>query len=339
MRISRFGRYALSSCAAAATLAACGGSQPLIDAPRAMPQAPAAAVRAYRGRSWMDVGVKDRDLLYVTNQNGEVNVYRYWQHTLVGVLADFEQPMGECVDASGNVYIADYQANKVEEYAHGAMKPTYVISDNYGPYGCAIDPKTGNLAVANFGPNYYKGGNLEIYVHARGKPIMYGATCYDSHFMSVGYDKYGNLLSEASFHYDGSYSGDFYYLPAKGNTVSCIDVPGPQSSWNWYDVFSILWDGKYWVIDSYDLYRYSINIKAQYIDTITLSGEGYLGPIAIYRKSHNAYGTQLVGTSGYNYSGTPEVTYWNYPAGGDPIFQITSKDLDKPYGVAISLKQ
>jgi hypothetical protein len=92
------------------------------------------------------------------------------------------------------------------------------------------------------------------------------------------------------------------------------------------------------VIDSDGLYRYSINIKAQYIDTITLSGEGNLGPIAIYRKSLDAYGTQLVGTSGYLYSGTAEVTYWKYPAGGDPIFQITSKDLDKPYGVAISLK-
>jgi len=285
----------------------------------------------------MDGGLKNQDLLYVTNQNGLVNVYRYQQHTLAGVLTDFEQPMGECVDASGNVYITDYQANRVEEYVHGAKKPTYVIKDTYGPYGCAIDPKTGNLALANFGP-YDEDGNLEIYVHARGKPIIYGATCYDSHFWSVGYDKYGNLLSEASFHYDGSYSGDFYYLPAKSKTVSCIDIPGPQSSWNWYEVFSILWDGKYWVIDTNDLYRYSINIKAQYIDTITLSGEGYLGPIAIYRKSRNAYGTQLVGTSGYNYSGTPEVTYWKYPAGGAPIFQIKSKDLDKPYGVAISLK-
>ncbi|HEY2475595.1 MAG TPA: hypothetical protein VGI19_12465, partial [Candidatus Cybelea sp.] len=189
-------------------------------------------------------------------------------------------------------------------------------------------------------PYYDKAGNLEIYVHARGKPIRYGATapCYDNHFMSVGYDKYGDLLSEASYQYSASYSGDFYYLPAKGKTLSCIDVPGPRSSWNWYEVFSILWDGKYWVIDSYDLYRYSINIKAQYVDTITLSGEGYLGPTAIYRKSLNAYGTQLVGTSGYLYGGTPELTYWKYPAGGSPIFQITSKDLDTPYGVAISLK-
>ncbi|HEY2475776.1 MAG TPA: hypothetical protein VGI19_13385 [Candidatus Cybelea sp.] len=115
-------RYAFSI--AAALLAGCGGSQPPIGAPRAMPQAPAAAVRAYSGRSWMDAGAKDQDLLYVTNQNGLVNVYRYWQHTLVGVLTDFEQPMGECVDPSGNVYITDYQANKIVEYAHGAMKPT-----------------------------------------------------------------------------------------------------------------------------------------------------------------------------------------------------------------------
>jgi hypothetical protein len=38
MKISDFGRYALSSCVAATMLAGCGGSQPPIGAPGAMPQ-------------------------------------------------------------------------------------------------------------------------------------------------------------------------------------------------------------------------------------------------------------------------------------------------------------
>jgi len=40
MRSTDLGRYALSSCVAAAMLAACGGSQPPIGAPGAMPLQP-----------------------------------------------------------------------------------------------------------------------------------------------------------------------------------------------------------------------------------------------------------------------------------------------------------
>lgn len=46
-------------------------------------------------------------------------------------------------------------------------------------------------------------------------------------------------------------------------------------------------------------------------------------------------GTQVVGTvSSYDY---PEVFFWEYPAGGAPIAEITT-GLDLPFGVAISLK-
>ena len=44
-------RYALSSCVAAAMLAGCGGSQPPIGAPVAMPQSRAIAQRTARGAS------------------------------------------------------------------------------------------------------------------------------------------------------------------------------------------------------------------------------------------------------------------------------------------------
>jgi hypothetical protein len=53
MRILDFSRYALTSCAAAAMLAGCGGSQPPIGAPGAMPQTSAVATRAERGKSWI----------------------------------------------------------------------------------------------------------------------------------------------------------------------------------------------------------------------------------------------------------------------------------------------
>ncbi len=72
-------------------------------------------------------GLKQRDLLYVSNADGTVSVYRYWQRTLVGVLTNFTQPMGECADAAGDVYITDYAASTISEYAHGGTKPIRVL--------------------------------------------------------------------------------------------------------------------------------------------------------------------------------------------------------------------
>jgi hypothetical protein len=48
-----FSHDALSSCVAVALLAGCGGSQPLIGVPGAMPQSRAIAQYAELGKSWI----------------------------------------------------------------------------------------------------------------------------------------------------------------------------------------------------------------------------------------------------------------------------------------------
>ena len=53
MRITGFGRFALSTCVAAAMLAGCGGSQPPIGAPGAMQQSSPLATHTDRGGSWV----------------------------------------------------------------------------------------------------------------------------------------------------------------------------------------------------------------------------------------------------------------------------------------------
>jgi hypothetical protein len=63
MQVSHLSRYALSSCAAAAILAGCGGSQPPIATPGAMPLSRAIATHADRAGSWMLPEAKSKDLL------------------------------------------------------------------------------------------------------------------------------------------------------------------------------------------------------------------------------------------------------------------------------------
>jgi hypothetical protein len=69
---------ALSICVAAALLAGCGGSQPPIGAPGAMPLTSALATRADRGKSWMLPEAKSESSLYISDDlRSQVYVFSY----------------------------------------------------------------------------------------------------------------------------------------------------------------------------------------------------------------------------------------------------------------------
>lgn len=329
MKILQRGRSVFSLAACIALFAGCAGP----------PTIPSGGGLGF-GQSWIESDALRQDLLYVTNADGVVNVYRYRQHTLVGVLTSFNQPEGECADGAGNVYIADYGAKKVFAYAHGGKSPMETFDTSpYSPFGCAVNMRNGDLAVANY--YNHQRGNVEIYRHARGKPVIY-AYPYIAGFRSVGYDSKGNLLATDGNGYSSSYYGShFAYLPKNGIKLIGVEFCYGTScgSW-WVSVQGIQWDGKYWVFNTESaLFRWTIaNNKAQYVDEIKLSGtyEDEMGPFWLYRQNSKAPVTQVVGSS--SYGSRAAVFYWNYPAGGDPVGSATS-DLDAPFGVVGSLKQ
>jgi hypothetical protein len=287
---------------------------------------------------WMAKGLKGYDLLYVTNKNGAVNVYKYLKHTLVGVLTDFRWPIGACADYAGNVYVTDWEANKIVEYAHGGTKPIETIRDQFAPSNCSVNPVNGDLAVANYGNlnNRYRPGNIFIYARGKGKPVKYEGNDGEK-FQGCAYDDRGDLLAAGAFGISGPFYTNFYYLPKLSKSMEPMDLPGPSNSWEWGGIRGLAWDGKYWVVDSGDLYRYSINVKAQYVDKIVLSD--FVPDIWIYRKGRKSPATQIVGANGTytTRSNDANVFYWNYPAGGSPIGTIT-KGLDAPVGITVSLK-
>jgi len=156
------------------------------------------------GSPWMAAGLAKRTILYVSNGNGVVNVYEYWTHKLVGVLTQFTQPAGECVDKSGDVYIVDYQAKTISEYAHGGKKPIEVIRDSYQPLACSVDRE---ISPAR---------------------IMVKRTPID-HFSACAYDDRGDLLASSSNGYSGHYYGDFDYLPKKSKNILSMNPPGRRA--------------------------------------------------------------------------------------------------------------
>lgn len=327
---------------AAAILGACAGGAPTALPPTAVNPAPnsvagPAAQSRVAGGSWMSPDAAQRDLLYVSNANGTVSVYRYWQHTLVGVLTNFSKPQGECSDRAGNVYIADSANKKVYEYAHGGKKPIRVLSEApLQPYGCSVSPANGDLAVANAAGDEYTPGNLTIYPHGTGTPKTYQGP-YDDHFINCAYDDRGDLFanSQIVYYYSFFYEIAFYYLPKRGPNLIPEKLSDPYFSSGWPYVYAVSFDGKYWVVDAAnELFLYKININPQYIGKIEFTGNYGIGPATLLRKTLAGRATQIAGAA--DTRSTSAVDYWKYPDGGSPIYSIT-KDLDDPTGIAISL--
>lgn len=340
MRLSKATRLGVVL-AGGALLVHCGGFRQSLVPPAASPGLRTTPNQSARSQdrhrqSWMVKGIGQRDLLYVSNANGTVNVYTYWQRRLVGVLTNFARPLGECSDKSGNVYIVDNSKKKVFEYAHGGKKPIKVLSDApYFPFGCSVAPASGNLAVAN-DPyySYYAKGNVAVYPHGGGTPKIYYGTTYNDHFNSVAYNDRGDLLTTSTYGYLNFYT-EFYYLPRGGSSLILMNLPPPYGS-GWDYVQGVAFDGRYWLVLSFNtIYQFKINIKAQLVGSVKLYG-GYSdsGPIAVYRKSLESVATQVVGANGTSNKSAAE--YWYYPAGGNPYATVT-KGLDQPYGTAISL--
>jgi hypothetical protein len=285
-------------------------------------------------RSWMVSGAINQDLIYVSNSDNEVTIYTASSQRLVGVLTGFTQPMGECVDSTGNVYIADYAAEQLLEYAHGGRKPIKTFSDSpYSPYTCAIDPTTGDLAVADDG-NSSQAGDIAIWPPGSSQPTRY-ADSQILNFSAAAYDGSGNLLVCNSYSY-GRQTG-FAWLPHGGTRLINVMVPGPKGFQNW-SLSGIAWDGQYFVLDAYDWYRVSlIHGQAYYVDEILPDYPEDVypsGPLWIYKSGSQM--RVIDGLSGDGYGGA--VGIWSYPAGG-PLTSTFTHGIDQPFGVALSPKQ
>ncbi|MGA8099593.1 MAG: hypothetical protein WB810_13150, partial [Candidatus Cybelea sp.] len=144
--------YALT-CATVAMLAGCGSS---LQA--AAPPATAAKISA----SWMAPAAKNTDLLYISDVGtDQVYVFSYPQGSLVGTLSGFNTPVRECSDTAGNVFVTNTNAENILEYAHGGSSPIATYHDkDFLPTDCSVDPASGSLAVANYGPKGTNRGNL-----------------------------------------------------------------------------------------------------------------------------------------------------------------------------------
>jgi hypothetical protein len=179
-----------------------------------------------------------KNLLYVTD--GNVEVYSYPQGQLEGQLTGFSYAFGDCSDRKGNVYITDYAANRVVEYAHAGAKPirTLTVPGN-APWSCAIDPVSGNLAVTAAGNASGGGATLAIYRGAEGKPKTYS----DREILGYAfcaYDDAGNLFVDGTPAPGYGYNFELAELARGKRSLKGVTLQG-GTPW----MGTLQWDGQY----------------------------------------------------------------------------------------------
>jgi len=304
-------RGCLAALTLAAGIAGCAGHETGSSGP--IPVAIQPAVHQNHRGSWMKTEGKSQTLLYISDTvNHDVNVYTYPGLKYAGQLTGFSFPEGECADKAGNVWITD-GGGAVYEYAHGGTNPIATLTSNmYVPQGCAVDPKTGNLAVAN--------GNVEVLVFQGGTGFL---TIYRdfnySQTTSLAYDDHSNLFAVGS---DQSTFFHYAELPAGGEAFTDITLngfPTMQGSGG------VQWDGTYMVVgDSQQtLYR--------------VQGSNVVGATALTATC--AFAFDIIASKGTviapDQCGSNLVGVYPYPAGGSPIKAVTS-GMTTPFGVALS---
>jgi hypothetical protein len=320
-------RYASLTLAFAATIVlnGCGGrgfeAQSL----------PAGATGAAQRLSWMSPAAGN-NLLYVSDYQ-DVLVYDYGTDKQVGKLDYFTHAAGSCTDAKGDVFVTNDGAADVLEFAHGKSSPIQTLIDPTPyPSDCAVDPSTGNLAVVNqYGASEYSPGNVAIYSGAKGKPKTYKVSGFST-YVSGTYDAQGDLVVS-----DLESSGiKFAMLPHGSSKFEAITLP---HGGDWAGPGFVRWDGVYFdvefAIGETSLFVWytikgSRGTQEGYTSTEEsgeVGGPYWLGRIGGAKSVKRA--NQLVVCL---YDG---VSGWEYPRGGDYIFQLY--DDQRAGGVTVSL--
>lgn len=327
MRAARLVRFAIAVPACAALIAGCAGPSSLAPIDPSSTQAARVAHRS--GGSWMAPGTADSDLLYVSDAKGVVDVFTFPAGAPVGELTGFQSPAGLCSDSSGNVFVVNTNGSDVLEYAHGGTKAVRTIFDGGEyPYGCAVDPKTENLAVANYITTKVGAGSVSIFIGAKGGGRTYQDPNFSTYYF-CSYDDDGNLFVDG----------------ADANSVHTLFAELPKGKSKFTDITldqtigfpgAVQWDGQYVDVGDtfgHDLYRFKIaGAKG------TSAGRlGFGGDRSMLVGQFWIEGSTIVSPYGTFSRGMHKVGLWAYPKGGSPSASIDVRNSAELVGATVSV--
>jgi hypothetical protein len=320
-------------------------------------------VRPDHRKSWIapDIGRAPRLLFISDYGTNDVDIFTLPDLVLKGVITGFNEPQGMCSDTSGNVWVTNTGATDILELSRtGSVIDTLTDPDGY-PVGCAVDPATGNLAVANLfnftsRPFSSGSGEVEIYVGVAHSGPTSLANPDQYYYDFVGYQrgpsssaKRGTGIAQSNLFVDGetassafilseitSGSSAFFTINLSGGTIY---IPGLVQ---WYRIgpYLAVGDQECGGVSAACIYDVAISGTTGTITGSTsLSNPGGGQVCDLVQGVIGAHGLRYVAGGDIGGCGSfgATVDRWAYPAGGDPT-NFNSTVVTDPIGAAISAK-
>jgi hypothetical protein len=181
--MTSFARCALSASALIALLTGCANSQPPSGAGDA-----SGAPQQRLART----NPSGTQLLYVINGRNLL-VFSFPDGTLVARQNDIGSLRGACSDKDGNVFtvLLNGATDKILEFAHGGITPIATLMvPGRADGGCAVDPKTNDLAVTF---NNSTTASVALFTGESGTPQIYSTEAFGT-FFECAFDTKSNLF-------------------------------------------------------------------------------------------------------------------------------------------------
>lgn len=305
MKPARLSHYTLS---VAALLTGCGGSQPSIPAPGAMPRGRMMVAHPDRGGSWTLPEAAKETLIYIaTSGSPLVYVYTY-QGKKVGKIDVGTPPQGECVDNAGDVWIMQAGTSELTEYAHGGTTPIATLGDpGQEPAGCSVDTTTGDLAVTNSCSAPSCGnGNVVIFAKGREKPKSYFFSNIN-HYYDCAYDNAGDLVVSGRNNDEKPSDHRVFYATLYKGAKALESLTLPKDIRAYYNV---QWAGQSFAVEGFGvreigtgLYHFSIDGTHGNVRGVTVLKNAAVIDFSIVR--NQAITLDIAGF----------VSFWRFPSG------------------------
>lgn len=275
--------------------------------------------------SWTRVASSTGPFIYGAAYGAYVNIFTF-SGQQVGALFGFGEATGVCSDGSGDVFVLDSQRDLIYEYLPGGSLPVYVFDDRYEtPSGCAVDPTTGDLAVANTKlPGHNNIPNVAIFVPGSYEPPTLYTTPYIGSYSFCTYDPAGNLYVDGL---GAEQELELAELPAGTNQLVRIPVSGINN--HHHKPAAVQWDGQYLAVGDRlagVIYRISVSGSvATIFQTVTIRGW--------YHRT--AANFDIVGKK-LLFPAFEKLFFYKYPAGGR---KITGFIGDVGYSITVTNSQ
>lgn len=322
-------RLALAA-VAALSLSACASGAVAPERSAAAPLALRAPVQTFHPDHAPSRIVADggQSLLYVSDTGpSDVYVYTWPGGKQTGELTELASPTGVCDDSSGNIWVVESRAAQVVKFAHGGTKKLAKVSAPYAQRltGCAVDPTTGNLAVADIGGAAGAGG-VFVWANAQGKPTEYSSSQLLEAFF-CGYDASGNLFCDGV---NKSYAFTLVELASGASKLQVIQTNGAIAYPG-----GIAWDGQYLAVgdQAYQnghasaVYQLSINGSNATVHGKTVL-DGSCDALGFAIKGGNLAAPDACKN---------DAKFYKYPAGGSATVTLTG--FQYPVAAAVSVKK